>query len=179
MIEKCPVCEGKGILPPDFYQLSNVVSANLDPITCRSCDGKGYIIISSNHYDEERITNLNDTRYCGSCKETDGLCYSSNPPKVKCMLSGKFRNYDDTCEYSNIKLSNMPIPGYTALVIGRVDDVSALSEMIDDISNRYDSDELVLIKVGPFNAGNIYDVYSIDIQNRRWQRIGDTRMIDI
>ena len=179
MIEKCPVCEGKGVLPPDFYQLSNVVSANADPITCRSCDGKGYIIIPLNHQDEERITNLNDTRYCGSCKETDGLCYTGNPPKVKCMLSSKFRNYDDVCEYNNIKLSNLPISGRVKLVIGRVDDVSQLSQMMEDICNDHNSDEVVLIKVGPFNAGNIYDVYSIDIQNRRWQRIGDISMIDI
>lgn len=179
MIEKCPVCEGKGVLPPNFYQLSNVVSANADPITCRSCDGKGYIIISSNYHDVEYTSNLDDTKYCGSCNKTDGLCYYTNPPKVKCMLSGKFRNYDDTCEYSNIKLSNIPISGRVKLVIGRVDHLSELSQMMEDICNAHNPDELVLIKVGPFNAGNIYDVYSIDIQNRRWQYIGDTRMIDI
>ena len=35
---------------------------------------------------------------CGSCDNTDGQCYCSLPPKVKCTISGKFHYYDDKCD---------------------------------------------------------------------------------
>lgn len=35
---------------------------------------------------------------CGNCDKTDGLCYTSNPPKVKCTITGKFHEYDDECD---------------------------------------------------------------------------------
>lgn len=35
---------------------------------------------------------------CGECPKTDGLCYTSNPPKIKCTVTGKFHFYDDECE---------------------------------------------------------------------------------
>lgn len=36
---------------------------------------------------------------CGNCDKTDGLCYTSNPPKVKCTVTGNFHEYDDECEF--------------------------------------------------------------------------------
>lgn len=36
--------------------------------------------------------------YCGNCTKTDGLCYTSNPPKVKCTVTGKFHEYGDECD---------------------------------------------------------------------------------
>ncbi len=35
---------------------------------------------------------------CGNCDKTDGLCYTSYPPKVKCTITGKFHEYDDECD---------------------------------------------------------------------------------
>lgn len=35
---------------------------------------------------------------CGNCDKADGLCYTSNPPKVKCTITGKFHGYDDECD---------------------------------------------------------------------------------
>ena len=35
---------------------------------------------------------------CGNCDKTDGLCYTSNPPKVKCTVTGKFHEYGDECD---------------------------------------------------------------------------------
>lgn len=36
--------------------------------------------------------------HCGNCTKTDGLCYTSNPPKVKCTVTGKFHGYGDECD---------------------------------------------------------------------------------
>ena len=44
MYQKCPVCEGRGIVPPGFYNLdaSSTTTAN-SAETCRSCQGSGVI----------------------------------------------------------------------------------------------------------------------------------------
>lgn len=41
---------------------------------------------------------------CGNCNKTDGLCYTSLPPKVKCTVTGNFHNYDDDCDVGKIVL---------------------------------------------------------------------------
>lgn len=45
MIYKCPVCDGKGVVPSGFYNVcgQNWYSFNTKPETCRSCNGKGII----------------------------------------------------------------------------------------------------------------------------------------
>ena len=35
---------------------------------------------------------------CAFCDKTDGLCYTSNPPKRKCTITGKFHEYDHICD---------------------------------------------------------------------------------
>lgn len=35
---------------------------------------------------------------CGFCEKTDGMCYTSNPPKRKCTITGKFHEYDHICD---------------------------------------------------------------------------------
>lgn len=35
---------------------------------------------------------------CGNCDKTDGLCYTSLPPKVKCTVTGKFHECGDECD---------------------------------------------------------------------------------
>lgn len=35
--------------------------------------------------------------YCGNCDKTDGLCYASLPPKVKCTVTGEYHLYSDEC----------------------------------------------------------------------------------
>ena len=34
---------------------------------------------------------------CGNCDKTDGLCYTSMPPQVRCTVSGEYHGYDDQC----------------------------------------------------------------------------------
>ena len=44
---------------------------------------------------------------CGKCDKTDGLRYTSLPPKVKCTVTGKLHNYDDDCDVGNIVLEEI------------------------------------------------------------------------
>ena len=43
---------------------------------------------------------------CGNCDKTDGMCYTSNPPQVKCKITGSFHCYDDTCDCDTITATN-------------------------------------------------------------------------
>lgn len=35
---------------------------------------------------------------CGNCDKTDGLVYTTNPPQVRCRLSGNFHFMNDKCD---------------------------------------------------------------------------------
>ena len=62
---------------------------------------------------------------CGSCTMTDGLCYTSNPPKVCCACTGRFHYYTDWCDCEDARATasnigeqvkhilNTPILAYT------------------------------------------------------------------
>ena len=39
----CPVCQGRGYVPPDFYNPHLSTRTNDNQETCRSCKGVGYI----------------------------------------------------------------------------------------------------------------------------------------
>ena len=41
---------------------------------------------------------------CGVCPFTDGVCYTSNPPKRKCTITGEFHLYDDECNCEHLIL---------------------------------------------------------------------------
>lgn len=40
---------------------------------------------------------------CGSCPYTDGLVYTSMPPKVKCTITGDFHEYSENCSCENAR----------------------------------------------------------------------------
>ena len=43
--QRCPICMGRGIMPSTFYQpIVGTTSAIVDE-PCRSCDGKGIVIV--------------------------------------------------------------------------------------------------------------------------------------
>jgi len=48
--ERCPVCEGTGIVPGGFYNTTNPYdgwTSSISSETCRSCGGIGYVIVPS------------------------------------------------------------------------------------------------------------------------------------
>lgn len=40
---RCPVCEGKGLVPPGFYQVLDVTNIVIEVGECRSCKGTGIV----------------------------------------------------------------------------------------------------------------------------------------
>jgi len=66
VIAKCPICLGNGLVPSGFYSTTQVdeqgnllwVSGSTESETCRSCDGRGYIILEEGGWSyEPRRTN--------------------------------------------------------------------------------------------------------------------------
>ena len=55
---------------------------------------------------------------CGNCSFTDGLCYTSNPPKVKCTITGEFHGYGDTCNVPTATLPPRPTIAVPCLICG-------------------------------------------------------------
>lgn len=46
-------------------------------------------------------------KLCGQCNKTDGMCYTSNPPKVKCTVIGEFHLYDDKCNIKSPRICDV------------------------------------------------------------------------
>ena len=42
---------------------------------------------------------------CGNCECTDGCCYTSMPPQVKCIITNEFHYYDDECNCEEVRAS--------------------------------------------------------------------------
>ena len=42
---------------------------------------------------------------CGNCEYTDGCCYTSMPPQVKCIITNEFHYYDDECNCEEVRAS--------------------------------------------------------------------------
>lgn len=81
--EKCPVCRGNGLVPNGFYnQTSGMRSTcSLTPETCRSCQGKGFVIV-----DESKVS------FYGSPKD----CFDSN---VECFDSEGVNPFHPTIKF--------------------------------------------------------------------------------
>lgn len=66
MLERCPVCGGKGLVPNGFYLAvgtSYYSTTSTSPETCRSCGGRGYIELYSqdpNPYDMQDLKDIMD-----------------------------------------------------------------------------------------------------------------------
>ena len=111
-VYKCPVCEGRGVVPADFYWVAGNTyqSTTTNPaVTCRSCGGKGVIFDSevfgyrdSNEPIPEKYSlgSLAFFNYktCSNCAHNDGMVYTSNPPKWKCTLTNEWHEGDFKCD---------------------------------------------------------------------------------
>ena len=51
---------------------------------------------------------------CGKCPFTDGLVYTSLPPKVKCIVTGEFHEYEDLCDCENARKVKENLNRYVA-----------------------------------------------------------------
>lgn len=108
-VHKCPVCEGRGLVPAGFYYQNSLPTAvNTCPETCRSCNGKG-VIFDTDCFDPYTNTNLPDdytfsygmicgSNSCSNCGHNDGAVYTSNPVKYKCTLTNEWHTSDYKCD---------------------------------------------------------------------------------
>lgn len=123
-VYKCPVCEGRGTVPSNFYSCySSGTAVNTAPVTCKSCGGRGVIFDSDacnpftmqepySKYLNETITSCNS---CSNCGNNDGMVYMSNPPKWKCTLDDEWHTgaycCDCWCEHQQVYLQGKPVMG--------------------------------------------------------------------
>lgn len=105
-VQVCPVCNGKGLVPNGFYDVGSNASTTISvtPETCRSCGGKGYIF-EYPYTCQHPVYNV--CKSCSICNRNDGMCYTSNPPKYRCTLDGKFYDGHHSCD----KFDNTPTYG--------------------------------------------------------------------
>ena len=73
---------------------------------------------------------------CGYCNYTDGICYTSNPPQVKCTITGKFRYYGEECDAFQKATIVKPKHAIPCLICGETarltDDYTGLSIEVCD-----------------------------------------------
>lgn len=96
MYQKCPVCEGRGQVPHNFYYNNESPSIiNNCPDTCRTCNGRGIIEVPTSNMSIEDMA----LRTCFNCSNRQkGMIYPSNPPMVKCECDNTYHTQFDSCE---------------------------------------------------------------------------------
>lgn len=57
---------------------------------------------------------------CGNCPKTDGTVYTSNPPKVRCTVTGNFHFYGDECDCKYITTNHTPDPNIEKVIVKRI-----------------------------------------------------------
>lgn len=95
-VKRCPVCNGRGIVPSNFYSthyepnyshLTCSMSTSNGSVTCRSCHGKGIIIIPDVPLSGEYIL---------TCKTADYLTNIDNSQfdteSVSCINQSSIKN---------------------------------------------------------------------------------------
>lgn len=85
---------------------------------------------------------------CGNCKYTDGLCYTSLPPQVKCDITGKFHYYDDECDCSD---------SCAATVKERNEIFDLLNSQTPLMAINYDSDKAPSVAISGAEAEVAYE----------------------
>lgn len=99
----CPVCKGRCKVRADFYEI-NSVKLNPCPVTCKSCNGKGYIVIPEDHSPNDVTVQCGS---CATCGLNDGAIYTSNPPCYRCTLDNQFHFSDYCCDKYKAKSTSL------------------------------------------------------------------------
>ena len=90
-VERCPVCNGNGLVDNGFYlsagNTGTWTTSSAEPDTCKSCAGKGYVVV-----EDERLE-ITGTKYpveiCIGCMQPIDKCTGSYP---LCIKNGGFGN---------------------------------------------------------------------------------------
>lgn len=160
MIEICPVCKGRGTVPPGFYLKNDFTSTVVtnNPEICRSCNGKGYIA-----YGNPTGNTTIDQYPCNHCNvgwesiSTTGItsCRDS------CLRLRNYRHKSQSVMYCTPKL-----------VWVHANMTSELPEPTELRSKYSDNDYVVMAKVGFRNPQNQYEIYILT-SNDMWIKLED------
>jgi hypothetical protein len=85
---------------------------------------------------------------CGSCPYTDGMCYTSLPPKVRCDITGEYHYYDDECNCIDVKEQRIEARNRIKELLNRPGALMAVN---------YDSDKAPAISITGEEAALAYD----------------------
>ena len=71
----CPVCEGKGIVSPVFYDTRHgyYTSVPMIPELCRSCSGKGWVEVSGDSPIAQPVHDITKCPACGGQRSEPAL----------------------------------------------------------------------------------------------------------
>lgn len=85
---------------------------------------------------------------CDLCPYTDGMVYTSMPPKVKCIITGEFHEYGDECNCEDVRDS-------------RAEELEKIKELINRPSAimaiNYDSDKAPAVTITGEEAAIAYE----------------------
>lgn len=103
-------------------------------LPCGYCDKKGApcTVVEFEKFEAQaQLANMSawfgnetNSNTCGTCIHTDGMCYTSNPPQIKCVHTNKFHFYGDECDcerYQSMYESSSKFYKYEMLATNRSD----------------------------------------------------------
>ena len=85
---------------------------------------------------------------CGSCPHTDGCCYTSIPPKVKCNITGRYHYYGDECDCKE------------DMIASKAEDIEKFKELLNKpeaiVAFSYDADKAPLVASNSEEAAEFF-----------------------
>ena len=100
---------------------------------------------------------------CGKCPYTDGLVYTSLPPKVKCIVTGEFHEYADLCDCENARKVKENLNRYVAAKGEQASDnskeVSSFAATPGDFSSPIQATEInsAVTEIGATAVASIFN----------------------
>ena len=87
---------------------------------------------------------------CDSCPHTDGCCYTSMPPQVKCNITGEYHHYSYECDCKE------------ELIEGKAEELKNLKELLSKpgalmMAVNYDSDKAPAVAITGEEAAIAYE----------------------
>lgn len=106
---------------------------------------------------------------CGKCPYTDGLVYTSLPPKVKCIVTGEFHEYADLCNCENARKVKENLNSYAAVkgerALYRNQEVSNFATTQGDSMTPLQATEInsAVTEIGATAVASIFDAVCAEI----------------
>lgn len=108
---KCPVCEGRGTVPADFYTPGGY-TINTAPCTCKSCNGKGVIwgLDTYSEFENSGKAEIEDvhsyTNYCQPMQAYSRICKNCKYSRLydeNWIVDSFYKKYSDKIRYCGMR----------------------------------------------------------------------------